>query len=325
MTDADVTTEYVKHALQIIRLSNGLRADASAKMRLLAVALRRLLVGENLANLSFPKLRSIVNEADDVAFKTFNTIEGAQSKSVADIIEMEAKWAQKTGQYQIAVKEAQIAKQIREFTVIGNTIEEQFDLVAQKFHNNLVQNLRQGVASGQTDKQIADRIVGVGPNMTGGVAEKTMRDVAAAVDTQTSAAADAGRRLAMKANGTNYLRWAATLDLTVCPNCGERDGKRWTIDGEPVGHDIPYQPIPLHPRCHCLYLPETIPQSVIDKGLKQKETFNEFLQKLMPEEQNHILGKGKAQLWREGKISLSDLIDQDGEIVTLRDLKESLQ
>ena len=40
---------------------------------------------------------------------------------------------------------------------------------------------------------------------------------------------------------------------------------------------------------------------------------------------DHMLGKGKAQLWREGKITLTDLVDQYGRPLTLKELRERVR
>jgi hypothetical protein len=37
--------------------------------------------------------------------------------------------------------------------------------------------------------------------------------------------------------------------------------------------------------------------------------------------QNEMLGKGKAQLWRDGKITLSQLLDQSGRPLKLSELR----
>ena len=38
-------------------------------------------------------------------------------------------------------------------------------------------------------------------------------------------------------------------------------------------------------------------------------------------QQDDILGKGKAQLWRDGKITMQNLLNQDGRPLTLKQLE----
>lgn len=53
-------------------------------------------------------------------------------------------------------------------------------------------------------------------------------------------------------------------------------------------------------------------------------SFDAFLKRHDKEYQDELLGKGKADLWRSGKISLRDLISQDGRPMTLKDLRAGL-
>jgi hypothetical protein len=289
----------------------------------MAQKIRLLLLGENLVELSFPALKRIVNQADEIAFEVFNQLEDSQSATVEELIRNEADWATQTGNYERAISETQILKQIKTFTTVGETIAEQFDRIASNFHANVLQQVRQGADASQTDREIVARIVGQGPLMSGGIGEKTLRDITGAIDAQVQSAADAGRRLAMAANGVNAIQWHAVLDPKVCPSCGERADLFWTIDGKPINHSIPYLTIPAHPWCRCIYLPQEIPDGMIDK-IKPKNTFEKFLNRLSQDEQENILGVGRTKLWRDGTITLSDLIGQNGLVMTLKELKGSL-
>lgn len=60
-----------------------------------------------------------------------------------------------------------------------------------------------------------------------------------------------------------------------------------------------------------------------DEGqIKASTTFTEFLSGKSKEYQDDLLGKGRADLWRDGKITLRDLLDQRGRPLTLAELKE---
>lgn len=316
-------TDYIKHALEIIRVSNGLRQDANVKVRDLATKLRKLLAGEDLANLSFPALRRLLNEADDIAFAMFQELHGTQSSAVADLITIEAQWAQKTGNYDRAASETRLAQTVRNFTVAGNTIGEQIDTMYNRFRMDMMQQVRLGAIAGQTDREIAARVVGTGADFSGGSMQKTLGNINAVIEAQVQAAADAGRRAALATNGINALMYHAILDSKVCPSCGERDGMFYTIDGEPIGHDIAYLPIPLHPWCRCIYVPQDIPTGAMGK-IKASTSFQKFLDGMSEDEQNGILGNGRAALWRDGTITLQDLIGQNGLVLTLKELRAQL-
>lgn len=318
-TQTEIASDYVKHALELIRVANGLRAAASAKIRAMALKIRLLLLGEDLTSLSFPALKRIVTAADEIAFTTFNELEASQASTVSELIRTEAVWAAMKGNYTADASETAILQQIRNFTVSGSTLSEQFDQIANNFHANMLRQVRMGADANQTDRAIAARIVGQGPLMAEGVAGSALRDVTGAIDAQVHGAADAGRRLAMQAGGVSALQWHAVLDPKVCPTCGERADLFWTIDGKPIGHNIPYISIPAHPWCRCIYLPQVIPEGRV-LNLKPKNTFLNFLNTLSQAEQDDILGNGRAQMWRDGKITLQDLIGQNGMTMTLGQL-----
>jgi hypothetical protein len=50
-------------------------------------------------------------------------------------------------------------------------------------------------------------------------------------------------------------------------------------------------------------------------------SFEDFIRGLSPEEQDDILGDGRADLWRRGVITKADLVNQRGRVLTLRELR----
>jgi len=56
--------------------------------------------------------------------------------------------------------------------------------------------------------------------------------------------------------------------------------------------------------------------------IKANTTMDEFLKMKTKEQQDDMLGKGKADLWRSGKITLSDLVNQRSRPLTLAELKK---
>jgi hypothetical protein len=55
--------------------------------------------------------------------------------------------------------------------------------------------------------------------------------------------------------------------------------------------------------------------------IDRKTTMDQFLKMHDTDWQDKMLGKGKAQLWREGKITLSQLVSGSGRELTLKELK----
>lgn len=128
----------------------------------------------------------------------------------------------------------------------------------------------------------------------------------------------------------------STLDLRTSDVCRVRDGKAWDLEKKPIGdHDLPYQRPPLHPNCRSTMRLMTkswrelgidideIPESTrasMDGQVKQGLNYEDWLKDKTPEQQDQVLGKGKADLWRRGVITFRDMLDQSGRPLTLKQL-----
>jgi hypothetical protein len=90
-------------------------------------------------------------------------------------------------------------------------------------------------------------------------------------------------------------------------------------DVTPVRHDVPYVTIPVHFGCRCLVIPHS--GEVPADGGPDLMQFNDWLKTLTDEQETDFLGKGRAELYRRGVITLNDLISQSGQLLTLAELR----
>lgn len=130
----------------------------------------------------------------------------------------------------------------------------------------------------------------------------------------------------------------STLDTRTSEVCRVRDGLAWDLDKKPIGdHSVPYARPPLHPNCRSTLILITkswkelgldvdeIPESTrasMDGQVKASLTYEDWLKNKTLEQQDAILGKGKADLWRRGVITFADMLDQSGRPLTLKSLRE---
>ncbi|WP_439259496.1 minor capsid protein [Lonepinella sp. BR2930] len=130
----------------------------------------------------------------------------------------------------------------------------------------------------------------------------------------------------------------STLDTRTSEVCRVRDGKSWDLNKKPIGdHDLPYQRPPIHPGCRSTLRlitkswqelgidAEEIPESTkasMDGQVKESLNYEDWLKGKSPEEQDAVLGKGKADLWRRGVITFRDMLDQSGRPLTLAQLQD---
>ena len=135
----------------------------------------------------------------------------------------------------------------------------------------------------------------------------------------------------------------ATLDSRTTPLCASYDGLRfYTTSKKPVGgHKKKFLQVPRHWQCRSTYIPILAELNELDKlakkqGLEVPEPVRAAVDGLQPTAtdmdtwlknksvafQNKLIeSKAKADLWRDGKIRLRDLTDNQGKVRTLAQLE----
>lgn len=123
----------------------------------------------------------------------------------------------------------------------------------------------------------------------------------------------------------------STLDGRTSDVCIARSGLRWENDKQhtPYGHKQAFKVPPLHPRCRSTMLPlldgvdEEIDgtQSSIDGQVSAGLNFEKWMEGKSKAFADDVLGPGRAELWRDGKITLVDLLNQDGRPLSLKELR----
>lgn len=108
--------------------------------------------------------------------------------------------------------------------------------------------------------------------------------------TETLRAYREGIRLSLDAAGYTHWRWVASLSLRTCPACLGMHGRVFAIT-EPFG---------THPNCRCTLVP-------VDEGLTVPDA-EDWLRGLSQVQQEQVLGKQRAHLWRQGRLQLKDFV-----------------
>jgi len=204
--------------------------------------------------------------------------------------------------------------------------------------NKFAQQLRLGMNAGETNQQIISRIIG--RNGVPGVMETARRNAAALVQTSVQTVANDARRATFDANSDviKGIRQVSTLDGHTTLTCVAYSGAEWNNEREPInGTTLKYgNGTPRHWNCRSVEVPITktfremgidideAPESTrasVDGQIAAKTTFDDFLRRKGVAYQNEVLGEGRANLWRDGKITLRDLVTGDGNPLTLDQLR----
>lgn len=227
--------------------------------------------------------------------------------------------------------------------VQGATIGDWFSKLEAETRFNIERAVKVGVSLGRTNAQIIREIVGVisegdkGPEAI----KKARRDAEAITRTAVATVSNNARLATYEANADvlSGVMALVTLDgRTTRDICVPRSGKVWSVpDFKPVGHSIPFNGgPPLHWRCRTSLTPIT--RSFRDLGIDRDEipaglqasaygpvasglTFEQWLKTQPKELADDVLGKGRAELWQAGKITLTQLVDNKGNPLTLAELR----
>jgi len=202
------------------------------------------------------------------------------------------------------------------------------------------QAVRTGLAAGETNQQIIARVAGT--KDVPGVMDIARKNAAALVQTSVQTVANEARLATFRKNAdiTNGVRYLATLDSHTCSACGVRDGLTWDLDGKPLeGNDLPFAAPPIHFNCRCTTIAVLKPMSEISGGtlpdlpnngmrastdgpVKATVNFSDWFAGRTESQQAEQFGAGKAAMYRAGKISLRDMLDQKGNTLTLDALRK---
>lgn len=203
-----------------------------------------------------------------------------------------------------------------------------------KFANQV----RQGIVQNETLQQIIRRVAGSKRLGIPGIMDVSRRNASALVHTSIMQVANDSRMATFKANDDiiKGMRFLATLDSHTSLTCIAHSGAEWDMQGNPIVGNFPFEPPPLHFNCRSLLVPITLSYRELGidvdkpKGTRASDlgqipsdtTFSSFLKRHDAAYVDDLLGPGRAKLWRDGKITLSDLLGQTGRPLTLDQLKK---
>ena len=195
-----------------------------------------------------------------------------------------------------------------------------------------------GIIKGVTDIDIE------GFTVDAGMSPKAKRNVQAIIRTGYQAVSNRARMNVFEQHA-DVLRGyenLSVLDGRTTKVCIAYSGARWDLNHNPIdGTKLPFWEPPRHWGCRSILIPLLKEfkelEGVVDipEGRRTafsrtgmvgqvplSTTFDGFMKSMSEAEQNEIIGKGRAELWRAGKISLSDMINpRNKKVLTLKQLR----
>lgn len=326
-TQAAIARRYTDRALQLIRVGNGQAADVRRELRTLATELRQLLAGVDVSALGKRALGALLRDVEAAIAGRYLAIANQQLAAAAEIIAIEAEWARRASEFRRRPSDAAMREAINGLSIFGVPLSEVWQRNGGDLSIRTAGVIRETAAGQAPSDALLRRVLGSGPagRETGGLIQAAARHADALVHTTVAEATTDARLATWKANGVNAFRWHAVLDENTTAGCALRHGLVYTIDTlEPVNHNIPIErEPPRHYRCRSILLPMAYADDIPVPPDGGQSTFREYFDGLTEAEQDRLFGQGRADLFRRGIITQSDLVGQSGQVLTLRELRAS--
>lgn len=324
-TQAEIARRYTDRALQLIRASNGQVDNVRSELRLLAAELRTLLAGVDVVGLSRRELTTLLRDLDAIVAGRFAAITAQQVAAAAELAQIETAWAQRASDFRRQASQRSIGRAASGLLIFGVPLADAWASQRNDLATRAAGVIREAAAGQAPPENVLPRILGAGPRGRegGGVIQQAALHADTLVHTTVAEATTDARLATWKANGVNAFQWHAVLDENTTAGCALRHGLLYTLDTlEPIRHTIPIErKPPRHYRCRSILLPMAYADDIPMPEDGGQGRFREYFDGLTAAEQDRLFGQGRADLYRRGIITQSDLIGQQGQVLTLAELR----
>lgn len=345
---------YLERTIDLMRLEAGTARKVLALLKSLekdlVVEIARVdptgTLRERYQRDRMSKLLANVKEIIRAAYRGVNSVMIAELRELADV---EAAWTVGSFNSAIGVEfvDTQLTRGFLE-TLVSDTLiqgaptKEWWGRQAAGLVQKFSDEIRRGVAAGESNAVLIDRIRGTATQR--GVMDISETSAARLIRASVQTIANTAREKTYADNSDIIasLQWHATLDTKTSPWCYARDGKHYTpVEHKPIDSDIPWLEGPgkLHWGCRSTSVPvlktwralgidaDEIPpgtRSSMDGQVPAPMTFEKWLEKQSYARQKTVLGDTKVDLWRAGKITFRDMLDQNGRPLTVEELRKKV-
>lgn len=338
--------EILAHQLDLLRFEAGVRAQVLAQLERLRRELTTRLAAENLTSLNKARLNTLLREATMVIDNYYTQMQGTMGAAMAGAAQAASQHVASSLAEPMLLINIAVGLPTKTFMerLAGNVLimgapsagwwDKQSADTVFKFSNAV----RQGLLAGESNEQIVSRVVGT--KLSPGIMTAPRSNARALVHSSIQAASAEARRETYRQNSdvVKGIRQHSTFDSHTSEICIAYSGQEWDLFTlEPLpGSNLPYNGgVPRHWNCRSAEVPilktfrelglnmdePTIGTRASSEGqIKADTTFEQWLSRRSAAQQKEQLGAGRAQLWREGKLTLTQLMDLSGNPLSLEQL-----
>ena len=337
---------FIERAIDLLRLEAGTRDKVlyflnDLERELIAILATADPTGTPDAARQRKRLTELLKLIQGSVRGTYRDISVLLENEIREIIDAEYTWSAsainqvtRTTFVDTAITRGFLKTLVSDVLIQGAASADWWSRQAGGLADRFADQMRLGVGLGETNSKLIDRareVIDVSRNS----AERLVR-------ASVQAAANTARESMYAENSDliDALQWSATLDTRTSVYCLTRDGHKYSCDDahKPKDGGPPWLQGPgkLHWGCRSTSVPvlkswrdlgideDELPETTrasMDGQVAASMNFGEWLKKQSIERQDAVLGKEKAALWRAGKISLRDLLDQSGRPLTVEELR----
>ena len=338
----------IDHQLALMRLSAGERKKVFALLEQLRIELKNKL-NNDLTSFQKTRVNKLLKQTDKIIQSSYVEMSGSIDKLALSKFEVKntAAMLELIG-IDASLPTASVIKSLSADSLLeGLPLNDWWSRQSDGLKRSFSSQVRLGILSNETQQQIITRVFGSPKKGIPGVGfpEKTLRRNASTMVHDTIAQVTNDARMAVYRENEDIAKGyyqLSTLDSHTSKTCIAYAGAEWDLDFQPIApNELPYDGgTPRHPNCRSLILmilksykelgypnikePPPATRASDEGQIKADTTFDAYLKRKTVKEQDAQLGKGRAQLWRDGKITLSDLVDGTGRELTLKELEAGL-
>ena len=351
-----IADEIRRHAISLARYSEHERQSIFRMLNRLFGQLRNDLQDSDITTgrtrYQRRRLELLFKQVRATIATSYEGIGKRTESGLKSLAEVEGEWAVSMLNKSLGVKfvtmtpttAEQLAAIASDVLIEGAPSSEWWSRQSEKLLNNFKDQIRQGWTRGETLDQLMKRLTG-GLDEDGNpyfdLRKGTRRGAEATIRTSVQAVANDARMRVYKDNADiiEGLQWVSTLDLRTTVECAAMDGLVWDLNGNPIGHGMTLDPPPRHWNCRSVLVPITksfremgipideFPESTrasMDGQVPESQNFEKWIAGKPDSYADEVFGKGRAELWRQGKISVRDMVDQRGNPLTLEQLRKQV-
>lgn len=342
------------HSVDLLRVDASIRKKITKQLKALEKSLVQELEKAALDEITrtpykmkrLQKLLEVTKKTIKSAYKGIDKDLTGELAGLAEVSELQAvdaiNKAIEVDVLSVGMSQEMMESIVSESLIQGAPSAEWWSRQADNLQIRFKDTVREGMLRGDTTPEIVRKIRGTrARKYKDGIMDMTRRQAESVVRTSVQTVANNARKATYQNNDdiVKGVEWVSTLDGRTSTICRAYDGLQWDMDNKPVGHNKELKGPPAHWSCRSTLTPvlrswkelgakgkfKEIPESTrasMDGQVSAGLTYEGWLKKKPEAFQIGVLGRAKYDLWKAGKVSFVDLVDQRGNELSVEELKQ---